>query len=300
MEKLLIIGSTCVDVVLRVPHLPTTGEDIQPQEQRFSLGGCGWNVFRAARLTGADPVFLSPVGTGVYGDLVSRAMETEGIPVLARTEEANGCCYCLVEDGGERTFLSVHGGEYSIRRPWLDRLPGPFSLAYVCGMELQEDTGEDILDWLTAHRETEIFYAPGPRGVLIPAPRQDRMLDLGPILHLNEGEAAVLSGVNDPAQAAEQLGRRTGNLVVITLGPEGCLYRAPDGELGRVPAPAVTVCDTIGAGDTHAGVLLGCLHQHRALPKALALANAAAADTVTRPGAEIPKTLGGLDFDGIL
>ena len=53
MGKLLIIGSTCVDVVLRMDHLPVTGEDLQPESQQFSVGGCGWNMFRAARITGA-------------------------------------------------------------------------------------------------------------------------------------------------------------------------------------------------------------------------------------------------------
>lgn len=295
MDSLLIIGSTCVDVIINLRRLPRTGEDLQPEGQQFSIGGCGWNVCRAARLTGARPVFLSPVGTGIYGRMAAHAFAGEGLPILARTEEPNGCCYCLVEEGGERTFLSVRGAEYRIRREWLDALPGSFGLAYVCGMELQEPAGTGILSWLEAHRETGVFYAPGPRGVLMDAARQDRILALSPILHLNREESAALSGERSPARAAEVLTGRTGNLAVITLGPEGCLCRTPEGRTYEVPAPRVTVQDTIGAGDTHAGVLLGCLHQNMDLPAALALANRAAADTVTRMGAELPKTLGGLN-----
>ena len=41
MDRLLIIGSACVDVVIRVDALPKTGDDLQPESQRFSVGGCG-------------------------------------------------------------------------------------------------------------------------------------------------------------------------------------------------------------------------------------------------------------------
>lgn len=287
MEKLLIIGSTCVDVVIRVDALPKTGEDLQPEGQSFSMGGCGWNVFRAARNAGADPVFLSPVGTGVYGETVAGALTAAGVPILARPAEENGCCYCLVEASGERTFLSVRGAEYRIRREWLDALEGPFSLAYLCGMELQEPEGDNILDWLEVHPEIRPFYAPGPRGVLLEREKQERILNLHPILHLNGGEALALSGEDTPEAAAEALGRRTGQKVIITLGSEGCLCRREDGTILTAPPVLVTVADTIGAGDTHAGVMLACLHRGTGLQEALQQANAAAAETVSRCGADI-------------
>lgn len=294
MPRLLIIGSTCVDVIINVGTLPKTGDDLEPKGQTFTVGGCGWNVFRAARLTGADPVFLSPVGTGVFGDMVARTFAEWGVPVLARCREENGCCYCLVETGGERTFLSVHGGEYLIRRKWLDALEGEYSLAYVCGMELQEPTGPELIGWLEDHREVEVFYAPGTRGVMMDKARQERVLDLKPIMHLNVTEATALTGETDPLIAGKAIHHRTGNTVVITLGAEGCLCLTKTGELLQVPAVPVTVADTIGAGDTHAGVLLGCIHQGMDMEQALTLANAASAETVRRPGADIPKTLGGI------
>ena len=134
------------------------------------------------------------------------------------------------------------------------------------------------------------LYVPGPQGVLLDTARQDRVLALRPILHLNETEALTLSGKTSPEAAAVTLGGRTGNIVVITLGRAGCLCRKADGTLLRVPAPAVMVADTIGAGDTHAGVLLGCLHQGMALETALDRANRAAAIVVSRKGADVPES----------
>lgn len=291
MDDLLIIGSTCVDVIIPIDRLPKTGEDIQSPGQTFSVGGCGWNVYRAARLSGARPVFLSPVGSGAYGDLVAREFSAWGLPAPARVPQENGCCYCLVEAGGERTFLSVRGAEYRVTREMLDALPGTFAMAYVCGMELQEPTGADMLDWLEAHRETAVFYAPGPQGVLLDKARQGRIFALGPILHLSEPEALILSGADTPDDAAKRLADRTGNAVVITLGSDGCLCRTATGDLLRVPAVPAAVADTIGAGDTHAGMLLGCLYQGMALNTALDMANRAAAAVVARQGADIPRTM---------
>ena len=289
MDQLLIMGSTCVDVIINIDRLPRTGEDLQPAGQTFAVGGCGWNVYRAARLSGDTPVFLSPVGTGVYGDMVAREFSARGVPILARSTEDNGCCYCLVEQSGERTFLSVRGAEYRITRDMLDALPGRYDMAYICGMELQEPTAGEMLAWLETHRETAVFYAPGPQGVLLDKPRQDRILALKPVLHLSEGEARILSGEASPEAAAEALFRRTGNTVVVTLGGDGCLCRKSDGTLLHIPGVPTAVADTIGAGDTHAGMLLGCLHQGMALAPALERANRAAALVVARKGADVPE-----------
>ena len=291
-QKLLIIGSTCVDVVIPLEHLPKTGDDLQPKSQTFTVGGCGWNACRGAILAGAKPVFLSPVGQGPYGQQVAEAFSQYGLDVLCRAEGENGCCYCLVEADGERTFMCVRGAEYVIRPQWLEALPDRYSLCYVCGMELQdEDTGHVILSWLEQHREIEPFYAPGPRGILIGAERQNRILDLGPIVHLNAGEITALTGNQDPAQGARALHERTGNLVIVTLGGDGCLAVTKTGELVTAPGVKTHVVDTIGAGDSHAGVMLAGLHAKQEIRKTMELANAVAAEVVSRLGADIPKTL---------
>ncbi len=291
-RKLLLIGSTCVDVVIPLERLPVTGDDLQPKKQTFTVGGTGWNACRAAMLTGVKPMFLSPVGRGPYGQQVEAAFAHRGLDILARPEGENGCCYCLVEADGERTFLCIRGAEYEIRAEWLDALPGEYALCYVCGMELQDDpTGGNILDWLEAHGETEVFYAPGPRGVLMDSARQDRVLALHPIVHLNEHEVLALTGADNHEAAALTLHRRTGNIVIVTMGGKGCLCVDRDGNLLRVLGKPVTVADTIGAGDSHAGVMLGCLYQGMELRAAMELANAVAAEVVSRVGADIPETL---------
>lgn len=291
-RQLLMIGSSCVDVVIPVEHLPKTGDDLQPEKQTFTMGGTGWNACRATLLTGVRPTFLSPVGTGMYGRQVEDAFHAYGIDIVARSERENGCCYCLVEADGERTFMCIRGGEYEFRKEWLDALCGEYSLCYTCGMEIQDTpAGENIMDWLEAHPQTEVFYAPGPRGILMPKERQERMLSMHPIVHLNEYEILALTGEETPEAGALALHQKTGNIVIVTLGSKGCLAVDQDGSLLHVPGRKVVVKDTIGAGDSHAGVMLGCLYKGMALTEAMQLANAVAAEVVSREGAAIPVTL---------
>ncbi len=287
-----MIGSTCVDVILPVDKLPERGDDLQTYSQTFAIGGTGWNACRAAMLTGASPTFLSPVGTGAYAEMVEAAFADYGVAVMARSAAPNGCCYCFIEPDGERSFLCVRGGEYEIRRESLDALPGQYSLCYACGMELQDSpAGEHILDWLEAHPETELFYAPGPRGVMLSTEKQNRILALQPIVHLNHHEIAALTGEADPTRGALELHGRTGNIVIVTLGGDGCLCVDKNGAVLRAPGKQVTVTDTVGAGDSHAGVMLGCLYQKKGLIEAMELANAVAAEVVGRVGADIPRIL---------
>ena len=83
MQQLLFIGSTVADVVVRTPLLPQRGEDVNIISQRISLGGCAYNAFQIAHLTGTAPCTLfSPVGTGVWGDWVFAALQKQGKEIL--------------------------------------------------------------------------------------------------------------------------------------------------------------------------------------------------------------------------
>ena len=44
MKPALIIGSTCVDVIINLDHLPRTAENLRPHSQSMALGGCAYNV----------------------------------------------------------------------------------------------------------------------------------------------------------------------------------------------------------------------------------------------------------------
>ena len=153
-KKLLVIGSTCVDVIIKLDHLPKTGEDMHPEWQHFAMGGCAYNVSHIPKGCGMDVTLVTPVGTeGVYSGFVKANLMRQSIkgPVTVDGAE-NGCCYCFVEKDGERTFVSVHGVEYSFHESYMDKLKGQsFDYTYICGLEVEENTGYELIEWLEKH-----------------------------------------------------------------------------------------------------------------------------------------------------
>lgn len=290
MKRLLIIGSTCVDVILRLDHLPTTGEDMHPV-QRFAMGGCAFNVAQVPKAYDVDLRFVTPIGDhGVFSDFVRAHLSNAGFrgPITVPDSE-NGCCYCLVERSGERTFLSVHGIEYSFHAEYMDAFAGErFDYTYICGLEVEEKTGGELVAWLETHPDITgtVVYAPGPRGIEVDADRTERILALHPILHLNEQEAQALAGAETDSvlAAAQALHAKTGNMVVVTRGADGVLWISADGSVHSAPSVPSTVVDTIGAGDSHCGAVLTGLTLGWTEDATMRFANQVASEVVAQEG----------------
>lgn len=88
MKKVLVIGSTVVDVVVNlVDHLPKTGEDVHIRSQHMSLGGCAYNVSDSIRHFQVPYILFSPIGTGVYGNFIREELHIRGISSPIPTPE---------------------------------------------------------------------------------------------------------------------------------------------------------------------------------------------------------------------
>ena len=100
----------------------------------------------------------------------------------------------------------------------------------------------------------------------------------------NEVEACALADSGrDALQAARSLQVVSGGWVVVKLGPRGCLAVGPDGAELAIPAPAVAVADTTGAGDAFNAGLVHALVCGAPWPEALASATRFAATIISRP-----------------
>ncbi len=144
----------------------------------------------------------------------------------------------------------------------------------------------------TAQRAAEAGHARRIPVLLNPAPGRrlpPEMLEQVTVLTPNETEARQVVGQKedrgDPAALAGELLMLGIGAVVITLGPAGALLATPDGieHLTTYPVHAV---DTTAAGDCFTGALAVEFAAGRSLRDAVLFANAAAALSVTRPGAQ--------------
>ena len=299
MKNVLVIGSTCVDVILRVDHLPRTEENIHPHSQRFAIGGCAYNVANILGRAGADITFVTPVGRqGVFGPFVREALSPLGfVNMIDLPDGQNGCCYCFVEKNGERTFASVHGVEYTFDPAWMAPYADKYyDYGYVCGLEIEEHTGEQLVSWLETASVGTLFYAPGPRGMRIRRELTDRLYALHPVLHINKAEACAMAGTDHLDDALRALHTLTGNTVIATAGADGVFF-IENGQICCVAGePADHVVDTIGAGDSHAGATLLGLCRGMSLRESLAMANRVSAAVVKTSGA----TLSDEDFARVI
>ncbi|MGN0722015.1 MAG: PfkB family carbohydrate kinase [Anaerovoracaceae bacterium] len=285
-KEILVIGSTVADIIINVNVLPTTAQDIHVKSQTTSLGGCAYNVSAMIDLFGVPYTLFSPVGKGMYGDFVRKELDARGIisPVPTPDNE-NGCCYCFVEESGERTFISYHGAEYLFEKEWFDVLnPDRFSYAYICGLEIEDKTGDVIVDFLEKSKIKPVF-APGPRIDKIDKNLMERIFALHPIVHLNEDEVTRYTETADIESASMALFDMTGETVIVTTGEKGsCYYDGKDFVSVAAVKPG-RIVDTIGAGDGHCGAVLACLSKDLRLDEALAKANEAASRIVSVKGA---------------
>jgi sugar/nucleoside kinase (ribokinase family) len=305
LKRLVFAGEALVDLLMWVPSLPERGGDMLAESSSVQVGG-GFNIMAAAARQGLPVVYAGGHGTGPWGDLVRAALAAEGITILRPPDPDadTGFDVALVEDGGERTFVTSLGAE-TLRQPggWDTVQAGVGDVVYVSGYGLVAPGSGAILGAWAAGLPAEVllFVDPGPLVADIPA------AVLGPVLSrcdwwsCNQREAGLLTGSGDPAEAARQLAGRTGRAgVIVRTGPSGCVLalRATDPAgpaLSLIPAPAVVAIDTTGAGDAHAGVFLASLAAGLPPDTAARRANAAAALAVTRAGPAVSPSRGELD-----
>ena len=308
ISRLVFAGEAIVDLLMRVPALPERGGDMLAESASVEVGG-GFNIMAAAVRQGLPVVYAGGHGTGPWGDRVRATLAAEGIRLL-RTPDPDrdtGFDVGLVEANGERTFVTTLGAE-SLREPgaWdLVRLR-PGDAVYVSGYGLVPAGSGPVLGaWAASLPPGVLLFAdPGPLVADIPAAVLDAVLARCDWWSCNRREAALLTGSDDPAEAARRLVRRSDRAdIIVRNGPDGCVLavRVPGAgtghslSLSHVAAPAVTAVDTTGAGDAHSGVFLAGLAAGLTTGEAARRANAAAALAVTRSGAATSPTRAELD-----
>ena len=289
VTPVLVLGAAVGDLVMTLPRLPVSGEDIEARPQGRQIGGCAFNVARVLCRLGVPVVNGMPVGNGEWGVAVEAAMQALGLPVLLRHGQMdNGWCLALAEPNGERTFITVSGCEAQWNKAQLATLPlTPETLVYANGYELVGEPGAALREWLTRlpYDQYRLIDA-GPRVGLLGEEFFAMLSDSHTLLTLNRDEVATLCGDGEPVEAAQRYAAARNFTLICRLDSDGawiCDGKHPPQHIAAYP---VEVVDTIGAGDAHSAGLLAALSAGWPLPQAVDLANRVAACVVASRGAD--------------
>lgn len=289
MKRVLVVGSSNTDMIVRVPRIPRPGETVLGGAFSTAAGGKGANQAVAAARAGGRVTFVARVGADGFGDRTLADLEAGGIDtrfVLRTAEAPSGIALITVAERGENSISVASGANASLSVADIEAAGEAFASADIVLLQLESPL---------AAVEAAVRKA-GDRGVpviLNPAPAReldDALLAGVSVLTPNEHEAEFLAGIavrdeRDAREAARRLRDRGPRTVVITLGERG-VFALSAGFEGHVPAFVVQAVDTTAAGDVFNGVLAVALAEQLALPAALRFAQAAAAISVTRLGAQ--------------
>jgi ribokinase len=289
VKNVLVVGSSNTDLVIRVPRLPRPGETVLGGAFSTAAGGKGANQAVAAARAGGRVTFVARVGTDGFGDRTVAGLEADGVDIrfVARTAEApSGIALITVDERGENSISVASGANALLSAADVERAGEALAAADIVLLQLESPL---------ATVEAAVRRA-GERGVpviLNPAPARelgDALLAAVSVLTPNEHEAELLTGIpvrdeQSAREAARRLRDRGPATVVVTLGERG-VYALAAGFAGPVPGFKVEPVDTTAAGDIFNGALAVALAEKLVLPEALRFAQAAAAISVTRPGAQ--------------
>jgi sugar/nucleoside kinase (ribokinase family) len=288
-----IIGCVQADVVMSpVTDLPSPGGTLLTDQMTLRVGGAGANAALASVEAGLDVRLIGCIGDDQLGgwmrDQLTLASLADELVVVPG--EASGLTVALESPERDRSFLTYLG----VNAGWEAAMIPDDALTcdnlllcdYFVAPRLRGDAAHRLLD--TAHaRGARTFFDTtwDPDG--FPGEVRDEVRKLLPSVDVflpNEVEACALADrAGDPVDAAGALQAASGGWVVVKLGPSGCFAVGPDGTEIAVPAPAVEVADTTGAGDAFNAGLVHALATGASWPDALAMATQFATTIIARP-----------------
>jgi ribokinase len=288
-RKIVVIGSSNVDFIMKMERLPEKGETITNARFMQTFGGKGANQAVGAAKAGGEVWFVNCVGEDAFAALLKENLRQAGVHiehVYDETGVSSGAALVMVGGAGENYLSVAPGANYRLspeRVRMLEALLGEAAMV-VLQFEILPETLYAAIDLANALGKPVLFNL-APR-----RPFEEAYLSKITWLVVNENEAQSLCGFpvdtrEGVERAAETMLEKGVHSVVITLGAEGA-YLAGAGLREFIPAFKVDAVDTTGAGDVFCGALAVGLVEGKSLQEAASFASAAAAISVTRLGAQ--------------
>ena len=289
MCEIAVLGSINMDLVSHVRDFAGPGETVSAQEFNEFPGGKGANQAVGIAKLGRKVQMFGMLGNDTFGTTLMKTLVESGVNVeyVVFQECYSGLANIVVDSRGENAIVVIPGANAKVDEEYVKDTLG--SLRKVSVLLVQMEIPFSSLDFLLKHLSPS-----APLVILDPAPPRD-MRSISTqrinIVTPNIGELEALTGVKVGGETAireavSKLMEKTGiNTVICKAGEDGS-FLATDEGFKHFASHKVNVVDTTAAGDAFNAALAVGLADNKSLEDSVEYANAAAALSVTKLGAQ--------------
>ncbi|MDR0603485.1 MAG: ribokinase [Bacteroidales bacterium] len=288
-QKILVVGSSNTDMVIKTEHLPRPGETVIGGTFFMNPGGKGANQAVTVARLGGQATFICKTGSDVFGHQAHQLFEEEGIDtsfIMFDSKNPSGVALITVDANAENCIVVASGSNANLLREDVAKAKEAIEDADIILMQLE-------IPMETVEFVAKIANETNKKVILNPAPAQPLSAELISNLYIitpNETEAEMISGIaitddKSAFEAAKKIADMGVDNVIITMGDRGALaHNKTTSKI--IDAYKVKAIDTTAAGDVFNGALAVALAENRTIVDAVRFACKTAAISVTREGAQ--------------
>lgn len=290
-SRIVVVGSLNADFVINLDRFPLPGETLVGRDFTVFPGGKGANQACGAARLGGEVIMLGQVGNDVQADFLKNNLASVGVDVSHIGRDPNvssGIATITIDASGQNEIVIIPGSNGTFGPEQLHKSRDVVARAGYVLLQLE-------IPMPTVLLAARLAKEAGAAVILDPAPAQpltDELLSLVDYVTPNETELGILtssSGQNlTPSlarQKASELRARGASKVIVKMGSQGALLLGQNQE-EFWPAIPVKAVDTTAAGDAFNAAFAFGLARGQSETEAGRFATAAAAFSVTRPGAQ--------------
>lgn len=289
MNRISVIGSLNMDLVIQTERVPLAGETISGRDFNLIPGGKGANQAIAAAKAGSPTSMFGCVGDDEFGEVLLNSLKDAGVNTVnvSKTSKVRtGVASIILESSGENRIIIISGANNLVDAAYVDSHWDEIKLSSL--ILLQHEIPLE-----TCHYIIEKAHASSIPVMLNPAPFHEIPTDVltkVDYLAVNEVELqgivpTQVSSIEDVIRAGKEINQMGVKQVLITLGGDGAVLVSNE-EVIHQPAFTVNAVDTTAAGDTFVGYFASAIINGFGLKQALVNSCGAAALAVTKVGAQ--------------
>ncbi|MFC0291118.1 ribokinase [Bombilactobacillus bombi] len=285
----IVMGAINMDILVHVDQYPKYGANVPAKNLEINVGGKGSNQAVAVAKQHVNQTLIGSIGNDDFGKQILSSLENSGVKtdhLIIKDDVQTGTAVAAVDNTGENTFMVVLGANNSITSSDIDAaMKNLNAKVFLVNLETSQ---ESVLAALKIAKSKDMYI------VLDPAPENsyfEESLKYADVVTPNKQETERITGVKvetiaDGKKAAKIIANKGVKNVIVKLGESGnVLYESEKDLFTIIKATRVKAVNTVGAGDTFAGVLSAHLAKNpNNLVEAIEIASKAAAIKVSRSG----------------